>query len=451
MFRVTNPHISGETRIPITDVTEADPIPIYQKSDIKAIAKRLNGKSFQIIGSKGIAYFPNTNRPLYHFVRSSSPARYEEPRLKILSDDQFLTSVLSNAVYVERAAATGNHTPGTHFIDCYAAVKDDETIYCFKIVATDTVLGPGHFVIKSAEYYDIFTPKEGSVVKRKETPPTAANGYTVGRSASFDTISLAELLHDVKGRDGEPLVNADGTLNYDTDLVFSMLGQQGESIFHLSDEELTQQVLTAYPTAKNIQTTEHGVTFTMPNGMQITHNVVSQHSANPKVWEKMNAGKLFDFMEAPAVLQMLGILVDERIQAFGSFFQHAEDASHLGMDDTVLRNLPKAMANPTMIIKGNVVNYVNTNTGKKANARDSYVFLLSVKNENGVPIVVAVHLDSEVKHGKKKFFVDVIKTAFGKDKGRKGLRTDYQWFLDQAAQKNILYINRKKVMLGCRP
>lgn len=39
-----------------------------------------------------------------------------------------------------------------------------------------------------------------------------------------------------------------------------------------TDEELTNQVLTAYPTAQNVEATGNGVTFILPNGMRITHN-----------------------------------------------------------------------------------------------------------------------------------------------------------------------------------
>lgn len=160
-------------------------------------------------------------------------------------------------MYVERNAnpATNPKHGGAYFVDLYIPVKNGDKMYTLRIVAEDTNLAPDEYEIRDVDLYDIY--------KIREIPRTSANagGTHSGqlRGISPDTITVAEMLNSVKGRDGELLVNEDGTLN----------------TAPYTDEELEAKIKEVPPNAQNWKRTETGVEFNTPNGMHWRYDYFS--------------------------------------------------------------------------------------------------------------------------------------------------------------------------------
>lgn len=139
-------------------------------------------------------------------------------------------------------------------------------------------------------------------------------------------------------------------------------------------------------------------------------------------------------MNIPAVLRILGIHNGE-LKIYGSFFKHALDPKHAGMDETVLRNLPKAMADPLMVLYGNV------EQDEVGYSPQSYLFILEVENNIGATVVVPVHIQ------KKDFddtVADIVVSAYGKNDIATNKKPDYRWLIDAIHDGNIFYLNKRK-------
>jgi hypothetical protein len=154
-------------------------------------------------------------------------------------------------------------------------------------------------------------------------------------------------------------------------------------------------------------------------------------SADKTQWKKNHDGDLYDFMDMPVVLEMISNN-NMQLQVYGSFFQHALRSVHKGMTMTIVKQLPKAMADPVMILRGN-------------NAR--YVFVLDLKDGNGATILVPVEIQkTDARHG----VVNIVNTAYGKTK-KDGITPNTSWFENQILRGNLLYLNKKKALTGAGP
>ena len=154
-------------------------------------------------------------------------------------------------------------------------------------------------------------------------------------------------------------------------------------------------------------------------------------TSDKEVWRSERNGNLYDFMDMPLALKQFNAK-GMKLQVYGSFFQHVLRAKHPGMDIHILKKLPKAMADPVMILQGN--------NGK-------YTFVLSVKDKYGATVIVPVELQRvDPRHG----IIDIANTAYGKTKSDN--RTpNPQWFARQIEQGKLLYIHRKKAFSNAGP
>ena len=154
-------------------------------------------------------------------------------------------------------------------------------------------------------------------------------------------------------------------------------------------------------------------------------------SADKSQWKKNHDGDLYDFMDMPVVLEMISNN-NMQLQVYGSFFQHALRSVHKGMTMAIVKQLPAAMADPVMILRGN-------------NAR--YVFVLDLKDSNGATILVPVEIQkTDARHG----VVNIVNTAYGKTK-KDGITPNTSWFENQILRGNLLYLNKKKALTGAGP
>ncbi len=153
-----------------------------------------------------------------HLVYSSYRRQRNNPiRARVLS---IINNVLNNAIYVEKHN-DDRHGSDKRYIELYAAIKNGNVLNRFRIIAKEGDKSANEFEVKSAEYYDII--KDGVLsanVPEGTLPASIPHGMQgqVSRNTSL-TVSVAELLKDVKDRNGNPYIDANGKLIYDAKAV----------------------------------------------------------------------------------------------------------------------------------------------------------------------------------------------------------------------------------------
>lgn len=214
-YAVTNNAITGETLVPIVDVSGLSKADISTTALQSNIARGLIGKTFRIIGSNGIGKVANVKEGKHLLNSSKVRARNETARLKTLTA---IDDVLNNAVYVEKHSDE-RHGSNDKYIELYAVVKNNDNLFRFRIVAKEGDKKAGDYEVKIAKFYDII--KDGKVTANAQSAlpaiiPDGMKGQVRGTLPS--TISVAKLLAGVKGRDGKLLVNKNGGLNYNSEI-----------------------------------------------------------------------------------------------------------------------------------------------------------------------------------------------------------------------------------------
>ena len=214
-YAVTNNAITGETLVPIVDVSGLSKADISTTALQGNIARGLIGKTFRIIGSNGIGKVANVKEGKHLLNSSKVRARNETVRLKTLTA---IDDVLNNAVYVEKHSDE-RHGSNDKYIELYAVVKNNDNLFRFRIVAKEGDKQAGDYEVKIAKFYDII--KDGKVTANAQSAlpaiiPDGKKGQVRGTLPS--TISVAKLLAGVKGRDGKLLVNKNGGLNYNSEI-----------------------------------------------------------------------------------------------------------------------------------------------------------------------------------------------------------------------------------------
>lgn len=260
-FSITNRSLTADTPVRVVDVTDSPRFKLGLKEARESLKQALLGHSFQISGTNavgkivqrtdfdGVSLFDSIG----HIEWSRPKTRWEATRLKSLGDAAKLKEIFSDAVYVERDTkpARNPRHGKAYFVDLYVPVKNGDKIYTLRIVAEDTNLAPDEYEIRDVDLYDMYKIRETDI-RQSENPE---NGYV---AASLDTVTVADLLRGVKGRDGELLVNEDGTLN----------------TAPYTDEELEAKIKEVHPNAQNWKRTETGVEFNTPNGMHWRYDFV---------------------------------------------------------------------------------------------------------------------------------------------------------------------------------
>ena len=205
-YAVTNNAITGETRVPVIDVTDLPQIDVNSNSVKKEIAQSLIGKTFNIIGTNGIGKIANVKDGRHFVGGSNNKTRTHETRRKSLAVAE---KILNNAVYIEKHI-DANHDTQTRYIELYAVARNGDKAYRMRIVAKEGDRTANEYEVKTAKFYDII--EEGTL-------PALASQMDANQQNNVpSTVSVADLLEGVKGRDGKLLVNKNGGLNYNSEI-----------------------------------------------------------------------------------------------------------------------------------------------------------------------------------------------------------------------------------------
>ncbi|WP_337366510.1 LPD38 domain-containing protein [Phascolarctobacterium sp.] len=217
-YKVTNSQITGETRIPVVDVTGLPKVDVNSSSQKVAIARSLIGKTFRIIGSNGIGRVASMGDGRHLVGGSNNTSRTDTVRRQALST---VENVLNNAVYIEKHL-DGQHGTKNRYVELYAVVKDGNNLTRFRIVAKEGNGNSSEFEVKDAKFYDIIkdgtlSPSMPKSISTAQLPD--GNQSQLKDNIPSSTVSVAELLTGVKDRQGVPYVNRDGGLNYDAEAL----------------------------------------------------------------------------------------------------------------------------------------------------------------------------------------------------------------------------------------
>ena len=137
---------------------------------------------------------------------------------------------------------------------------------------------------------------------------------------------------------------------------------------------------------------------------------------------KINDTKTYNVMTTPLALGLAGgkilpVTID------GSKIKHIFDGHSDGMTPELLKQFPRAMADPMMVL--------DSYAGRK-------VVVLDLKDAQGSTIIVPLELDVE----RNRYQVNAVSSAYGKG-GENG--TDYDWFIEHNLKKGrVSYINKEK-------
>lgn len=137
---------------------------------------------------------------------------------------------------------------------------------------------------------------------------------------------------------------------------------------------------------------------------------------------KINPDKAYNVMTTPLALGLAGgkilpVTID------GNKIQHIFDGHSDGMTPDLLKQIPRAMANPMMVL--------DSYGGRK-------VVVLDLKDKQDSTIIVPLELNVE----RNRYQVNAINNAYGKGSEN---GTDYNWFIEHNLKKGrISYINKEK-------
>ena len=162
--------------------------------------------------------------------------------------------------------------------------------------------------------------------------------------------------------------------------------------------------------------------------------MVDEWSKNPKKWFEEHKFETVDFMRQTPLALVLTGAKQYPLKISSGFFGHSTKTKHPGMTPAVIKQIPKAMAEPLMILKD-----FEDVKGVKKEFPNKRVLVLGVKNEYGATVVVPVKLEVDVE--RKRTVVNMPQTAFGVG----GAKPSYQYFIN-ALENNgeLLYLDSKK-------
>lgn len=138
-------------------------------------------------------------------------------------------------------------------------------------------------------------------------------------------------------------------------------------------------------------------------------------------------------MYTPLALHLAGIPLLP-IYTYGSSITHSIRSAHDGMTLSVMKKIPRAMAEPLFVYK----------SYKGPQNHDRYVVALNLNDENGAPIICIIEINNQAK--KIDLTFNKLVNAYGKDKKTvEGIVPAYDWIDKAIENQQIVFVNRKRL------
>ena len=267
----------------------------------------------------------------------------------------------------------------------YVPMRVGNYVYTMKIVGeeqqNEITLNP-----TKIDLYSIIPTK-------KESTPHLHDGKINGASSLFNTFTIRDMLKDVKDYEGNNYIDEEGNPNY-----------------YAQTTDITDEAV-KYRRAVWEQKLERD---------SMAWNDVMDRYKNGDI---PNQG--VKLMDTPIVLQMLGFLAHD-IEITPSVLAKVLKGKHADSIDTeVLKDLPRAIANPVAIFK-------NYDKRTKKYTDNQVIVVVDITDKQGKIIQIPLIFDVE----KQKIKVNRIKSIFG--------RGNESWYSNSIKYNSLLYYDKKR-------
>lgn len=388
-----NKDVDVDTPIRIIDVT-----PLFNKNNLnldkKSIIQQLKNtfKEGKLSAdNKAVLGIPNSLKRrhlVWNQIKGNQMKKAFDISLLTL-DELVKSSILIESVKNQKKDKNIEKGKVENYHYFYVPMRVGNYVYTMKIVGeeqqNEITLNP-----TKIDLYSIIPTK-------KESTPHLHDGKINGASSLFNIFTIRDMLKDVKDYDGNNYIDEEGNPNY-----------YAQSI-DVTDEAVKDRRAVWEEKLERDSMAWNDVMDRYKNGDIPNQDV--------------------KLMDTPIVLQMLGFSAHD-IEITPSVLSKVLKGKHADSIDTeVLKDLPRAIANPVAIFK----NY----DGEKREYIDNQVIIVvSIEDKQGRIIQIPLIFDV----AKRKIKVNRIKSIFG--------RESKEWFLTNLKKSALLYYSEKKTNLS---
>ena len=386
-----NKDVDLNAKVPVVDLTSLFTSDILN-IDRKGLEEHLKGMfktKVLSLDRKGEFGIPNkVNRR--HLVWNQNPKKQllDAFNPSILSLEELVqSSVLVESVANQKQTQNKHKAKVKNYHYFYVPIKLGDDIFTIKIVGEESSSNIQLNPLKIDLYSVMAVKKDGNFQPHKGS---------ISKSPSL-SITIQDMLKEVKDYEGNNYIDEDGNPNYYAQKTDDSMGA-------LKDSRPEWKVKLEQDS--------------------IAWNFVMDRYKDGEI-----PNRDVRLMSTPIVLQMLGFSAHD-IEITPSVLAKVLKGKHADSIDTeVLKDLPRAIANPVAIFK----NY----DGEKREYIDNQVIIVvSIEDKQGRIIQIPLIFDV----AKRKIKVNRIKSIFGRD--------SKEWFLTNLKKSALLYYSEKKTNLS---
>lgn len=382
-----NRDVDVHMTVPIVDLTSLASSSVLglNKKELEQHLKGMFKSSVISLDKKGEFGIPNKlNRR--HLVWNQNPKKQllDAFNPSILSLEELVqSSVLVESVANQKQAKNKHKSKVKNYHYFYVPIKLGDDIFTIKIVGEESSSNIQLNPLKIDLYSVMAVKKDGNFQPHKGS---------ISKSPSL-SITIQDMLKDVKDYDGNNYIDEDGNPNY-----------------YAQTMDVTDEVVKDRRAVWEQKLERDSMAW----------NDVMDRYKNGDI---PNQG--VKLMDTPIVLQMLGFSAHD-IEITPSVLAKVLKGKHAGSIDTeVLKDLPRAIANPVAIFN-------NYDKRTKKYTDNQVIVVVDITDKQGKIIQIPLIFDVE----KQKIKVNRIKSIFG--------RETIDWYVTNLRKNALLYYDKKR-------
>ena len=386
-----NRDVDVHKTVPIVDLTSliSSSVLGLNKKELEEQLKGMFKSSVISLDKKGEFGIPNKlNRR--HLVWNQNPKKQllDAFNPSILSLEELVqSSVLVESVANQKQAKNKHKSKVKNYHYFYVPIKLGNDIFTIKIVGEENSSNIQLNPLKIDLYSVMAVKKDGNFQPHKGS---------ISKSPSL-SITIRDMLKDVKDYEGNNYIDDDGNPNYYAQKADNTIGV-------LKDSRPEWEV-------------------------KLEQDSIAWNSVMDRYKDGEIPNRDVRLMSTPIVLQMLGFSAHD-IEITPSVLAKVLKGKHADSIDTeVLKDLPRAIANPVAIFK-------NYDGEKREYIDNQVVIVVALEDKKGNSIQIPLIFDTY----KNKNKVHRIKSIFG--------RESIDWYVTNLKKNALLYYNKKKTNLS---
>ncbi|WP_127010618.1 hypothetical protein [Veillonella sp. CHU594] len=384
-----NKDVDVDTPIRIIDVT-----PLFNKNNLnldkKSIIEQLKNtfKEGKLSAdNKAVLGIPNSLKRrhlLWNQIKGNQMKKAFDISLLTL-DELVKSSILIESVKNQKKDKNTEKGKVENYHYFYVPMRVGNYVYTMKIVGeeqqNEITLNP-----TKIDLYSIIPTK-------KESTPHLHDGKINGASSLFNTLTIRDMLKDVKDYEDNNYIDEDGNPNYYAQKTDDTMGA-------LKDSRPEWEV-------------------------KLEQDSIAWNSVMDRYKDGNIPNRDVRLMSTPIVLQMLGFSAHD-IEITPSVLAKVLKGKHADSIDTeVLKDLPRAIANPVAIFR-------NYDGEKREYIDNQVVIVVALEDKKGNSIQIPLIFDTY----KNKNKVHRIKSIFG--------RESIDWYITNLRKNALLYYDKKR-------